>query len=340
MVLLAACNSRQEQQQRELEAQERKVAESIERLERALDIVDAGSIYESPIPDRPIDIPVQPDVQPEAEAEVVEPPCIDLEYVDSVAVVGGALRICQDGDDEGALDCFTVSRAGKVTKLEHHDAPIPARVDIVDNKVEICAPHRACVRIGPELASDESLHYAEVDHDDPSIAGLLIADGDGVLSRLELWDLDRGRQRARTDLTALAADAGDANLEFAGSAVVLFTDGDDTNLMHATLFGLDGKRRATLAGGSGRIQYYATTDRMVAVFSLGAEDIGEITGYDLATGKKLGRHDMTPVDPDLHDMDAAGGRSIVLGFGGDGERLEIIDLATGKVQTRTVPTCE
>jgi hypothetical protein len=340
VALLASCKTRRHEAEvdRTVEAQAQQIEDEIARLERALGIADAGPL-EAPVPDAGVEVVEAPGADTDTDADAAAPPCIDLSELTSVRFAAASTVVCQDADDEGASDCFTVSHKGVVTSVVHHDAPSHARVTVTDDIAEICPPRRACVRIGPALADGETVQYAEVSHETGAVVALVIGEPGLGATRLELWDLTTGALRGRADLTDLDAD-GDVEIELAGDTVLLIHDGDDTDLMHATLFGLDGKRRVRLAGGSGRIRYHADSDRMATAFTLGTEDVASITGYDRRTGKLVGHRDLTPVDPDLIDMDDAGGHSVVLVFDGDHPRLEVIDLATGKTQTRTVPVCE
>jgi hypothetical protein len=338
VLVVAACGSRERERERRAAQEEQVEAleQSLDRLEAYLGIVDAAPA--EPPPDEPP--PEAPAPEAPAVADAPEQPaalCLDPDAIDSVRLAGATTRVCQRFDDQAEAECFTLSRAGAVVTAETVPAAETAHVTAIDRIAEVCPPGRPCVRISPRLRDGELLEDARAS-DDGARAALVIADPAGTPVRLELWDVARGRRTGSADIADLGAPSDEGlSIEHApGALVVLGYQPGDDGLARGALFGLDGTRRATLGGAGGGILNWAVTDRMVAVFTLGAEDLGEAIGYDLATGKRIGAHALTPIPDDYLDMDEAGGRRVVLVFAA---RVVVVDLATGKPQSRPITTC-
>jgi len=252
--------------------------------------------------------------------------------VTGVVPVKGGHRVCMKLDDEAW--CVTVDRAGAAIA----SAPAPVAEQAVPHvdggRVEVCPPDRLCVSFEIALDDDESIDDAVY------AAGTVAAIVDGPRARrVEIWDLDRGRRRARFAVDGLERDlAYDLTLVLAGDAVVVL--GDRGDFWTGSLYGLDGRRRALLAGGSSRITAYTTTADTVAALALGLEDVAEIWTYDRATGRALRKIPVTPYDPSLIDIEPSQGRHIALIHATDPVEIELLDAARGTRSRVVAPACQ
>ncbi|MCB9565453.1 MAG: hypothetical protein H6708_34125 [Kofleriaceae bacterium] len=311
------------------------------------------------------------DVLPEAPDPdlVAAPPtaCVPAGAATSARLAGRDLQLCLDtsGDGEGDV-CVDVDRGtGAVqgpraaTVAERGGARawrLPLRADVedepvqdgvpsvlvVDDRVEVCAADRACVTVAPRLAAGQTLEHAEA-RGDGGVVALGITE-DGAAEVIEVWDLQRGRRRARF-VAPGKGDVDDApNLGVVGDAVlVAHIDADD--LATITAVDLDGKRPHLLAGGAPVVQDALVLDRRtVALWRLPPDDDDDATGgtlivQNVATGAIV-RQVALPDQGDDDELVVAAPRTVVaIGTIDDRVRLDVVDVGAGRVQRITAARC-
>lgn len=302
--------------------------------------------------------------------------CVPAGAVGRVRADARTLRLCVDEDDDGRHDrCAEVDRrSGRVTLTPptaaeaayghpadlylsgHPDDDLAdgdATLDRDGDRLEVCPPTRACLRLAPALYDDERLGVARVRADDAVLAVAITSDDE---PRFEAWDLATGRRRVRAALPEIRDELTVRWVPgFAGEAFVLAAEAGDTGQVRGWIYDRDGRRPRPLAGGSTRIegQYVALVDArtLVAVEAAppdapileeGAAPTppAHLVGQDLATGRVLHRFPLPGFSTGDDEMIPAGGKVAAWVHPVDDERLVVLlDFATRRKTAVRVPLC-
>ena len=209
------------------------------------------------------------------------------------------------------------------------------RLELTDEIAEICPPDRACVRIKPLLADQESIQ--ELATDDPYRAAVVsIKSAADEHWRLEFWDLQSGRLRARQPLKLLPDVSHEVSLRMSSGVVLALVTTNDG--AHGLVFGVDGTPRGAFAGGAHALNVTgaAETAGVYVIADVPEAGPGVIYVTSVSTGALLAK---LPV-PHAETLTLkALGNLVVAASQGDQLRFDVIDTRTRTAKTFQVPAC-
>ena len=210
------------------------------------------------------------------------------------------------------------------------------RLELLDNTAEVCSPERACMRIKPLLAEGEEI--AEMFVDGPYRAGAISiksSQNDGW--RLEFWDVQAGRLRARRKLDSKAEfTATEVKLRMGSQVVIALVTRDGKT--HGLTYGLDGAPHGPFAQGAHDLDLDRTVELGDAYVVVDAPD-GKpyaILITSVTTGATLAKISI----PRAEDLTLqALGTYVIAAQGGEQLRFDVIDPRARTSRTLLAPGC-
>ncbi len=210
------------------------------------------------------------------------------------------------------------------------------RLELVDNTAEVCPPDRACLRIKPFLAEGEEI--AEVIVDGPYRAGafsIKSSENDGW--RLEFWDVQGGRLRARQKIESKAqAATTEVKLRMGSQVVIALITRDGKT--RGVSYGLDGAPHGAFAQGAHDLDLDRTVELGDAYVLVDAPE-GKpyaILITSVTTGATLAKISI----PRTEDLTLqALGTYVIAAQGGEQLRFDVIDPRARTSRTLLAPGC-
>lgn len=209
------------------------------------------------------------------------------------------------------------------------------RLELVDNTAEVCSPDRACMRIKPLLAEGEEI--AEVFVDGPYRAGAIsIKSSDSASWRIEFWDVQGGRLRARQKLESKPDATTEVKLRMGSQVVIALITRDGKT--RGVTYGLDGAPHGAFAQGARDLDLDRTVELGDAYVMVDAPE-GKPYGIlitSVTTGATLARISI-PRTEEL-TLEALG-TYVIAAQGGEQLRFDVIDPRARTSRTLIAPGC-
>jgi hypothetical protein len=182
------------------------------------------------------------------------------------------------------------------------------QISFPGDRVELCPPNRACFQFRPDQRHGVTVERVGLSPD-ASLASVVLAGEGGANARVEIWSVETERRVAQIPVPRVARDELLRSELVPGAIIIYRIDADE--YAYATLYGLDGRKRAELGEGSGLLDYdyvFMLDGRRVAVFDWGAEGAPyRLLVQDVRTGAVLARYTIPAGDarPDVDRFDEA-----------------------------------